>query len=103
MKAVVLISFRDKHNRKILHPVGEVVDFNDDRVAALAARGLVKAIPETTNTDGKGEDKKGKPGKSDNPGKGKKDKKGKTENAETPAPDETAVEKGTDNATEDKE
>lgn len=42
MKARVLVPFCDKYNRSVTHLPGEDVDFDDDRVAALAARGLVE-------------------------------------------------------------
>ncbi len=47
MKATVLVRFRDKHNHKVVFEPGEVKDFDNDRVAALAARGLVKPLEET--------------------------------------------------------
>lgn len=44
MKVTILVPFRDKHDHKVVYSPGEVKDFDNDRVVALAARGLVKAI-----------------------------------------------------------
>lgn len=44
MKATILVPFRDKHDHKVVYAPGEVKDFDNDRVVALAARGLVKPL-----------------------------------------------------------
>lgn len=44
MKATVLIPFRDKHDHKVVYSPGDVKEFDNDRVVALAARGLVKPL-----------------------------------------------------------
>lgn len=47
MKAIVLVPFRAKHDHKVIYAPGDVKEFDNDRVAALAARGLVKPFEET--------------------------------------------------------
>lgn len=44
MKTKVLYNFRDKYNPAVVHLAGEEIDLDNDRVAELAARGLVKVI-----------------------------------------------------------
>lgn len=43
-KAKVKMPFADKYNDKILYKVGSVVEFDDDRAADCAERGLVEII-----------------------------------------------------------
>lgn len=50
MKATVLVNFRDKFDHKVIHVPGEDVDFDNDRVVALAARGLVEIHKEESET-----------------------------------------------------
>lgn len=93
MKATILVRFRDKHNHKVVFEPGEVKDFDNDRVAALAARGLVKPIEETPVDTGNdsanatsaknGASKASSKGK----GKGKSSKKDKEASAEAVAPE----------------
>lgn len=97
-KALVLIPFRDKRNRKIKHKVGEIVEFNTDRVAALAARGLVKTIEDTESGESDHPDMDTEKGKADK-GKGKRNGK-----ADKPAAGKSKVEEtAKDGKEEDKE
>lgn len=91
MKATILVPFRDKHDHKVVYAPGEVKEFDNDRVAALAARGLVKALEEAPKdpAEPKAKAPKGK-------GKGKSTKK-------EDAPAEVVADTDTDNAEADTE
>lgn len=96
MKATVLIPFRDKHDHKVVYSPGDVKEFDNDRVVALAARGLVKPLEEASKTE---ESADVKPAKGKGKGKGKNAKKDKEAPAEV-APEAEKVDADTDTDTE---
>lgn len=84
MKATILVPFRDKHDHKVVYAPGEVKDFDNDRVVALAARGLVKPLEEIAKEENPDTEKPAK--KAPKPkGKGKKDKEADAD-ADAPNP-----------------
>lgn len=90
MKATILVPFRDKYDHAVVYAPGDVKEFDNDRVAALAARGLVEPFIEVyKESEGKAEPE-ANAAKPKGKGKGKSAKKDKE--AADAAPDTEKVE-----------
>lgn len=57
-RVTVKTTFRDKYDPKVIHKPGELTEFEDDRAAALAARGLVEILEEEQNESAEAENVK---------------------------------------------
>lgn len=83
-KAVIKARFRDKDNHSVVYNPGDVAEFNDDRVVALAARGLVEPVEADNAEDTEKENPTAKStkGKKAKVSKSKKDAAAETEPSE---------------------
>lgn len=96
MKATILIPFRDKHDHKVVYAPGDVKEFDNDRVVALAARGLVKPLEEAPKTPSNNENAEAEAKPAKGKGKGKKSTKKDKDLAEDVASEPENVDADTD-------
>lgn len=94
MKATILVPFRDKYDHAVVYAPGDVKEFDNDRVAALAARGLAEPLEEAPKDPEEKAEPEAKPVKPKGKGKGKSAKKDKE--AADAAPDAEKVEADAD-------
>lgn len=115
-KAIIKARFRDKDNHSVVYNPGDVAEFNDDRVVALAARGLVEPVADETDsaedTEKEASTAKSTKGKKAKASKSKKDAPAETEPSEnaiadnpdeSDAPEEVETENETINPDKDEQ